>query len=160
MPKPQERRAIEHFIRQYNQFGDPKITHCQAENYQESPDAILTLSTQQQVALEHTSAFPPKQSHVKYLSPLDDPSPITRVLERKFLNSYRGEGHDLTWLLMQIRPTMPLEKVTELIERNTVPKHFDALFLQWPVLLAPGHTSLGLFEVRQQQLWLPRQTAA
>lgn len=159
MPKPHEQRAIYHFIRQYNSFGDPKITGWNLDPEQESPDAILTLGNGQKVALEHTSAFPPKASHVEYLSPLIDLTPVQKVLERKFLNHYRGYDQELSWLLMQIRPTIPLELVMQKVESKSIPNNFDAVYLQWPILYPEGPI-LGIYELRSRNLWLPNQPAA
>jgi hypothetical protein len=135
MPKPHETRAIQHFIQQYNTFGDPKISSFQALPTQESPDAILTLSNHQHVALEHTSAYPPKSSGVEYVSPHRDLSPIQRILDRKLLNHYRTADQDQLWLLMQIRPTLPLELVVNHLKDTPIPSWYDAVFLQWPMLI-------------------------
>jgi hypothetical protein len=159
MPKPQESRAIHHFIREYNKFGSPQISSWQTDITQESPDAVLTLSNRQKVALEHTSAFPPKHSRVEYTSPRIDLSPIHKVLNRKLLNHYREHGQDQLWLLMQIRPTLPLDLVVDHLKDTPIPSWYDAVFLQWPILLPKG-PQIGIYELRKQCLWVPDYIAA
>lgn len=160
MPKPQERRAIEHFIRSYNDFGDPKIVSWNTELLQESPDAICRLSNGQQIALEHTSVYPPKQVNVSYPSPLEDLTPLSVVLDRKLRNDYRGFQLSQVWLYVQLRPTLPEKLVIEAVKNRVVPPHYDAVYIQWPVLNGSDQIELGMYEIRGRNLWLPKRFAA
>lgn len=160
MPKPQESRAIHHFINSYNSFCDPKIIKWNTDLKQESPDAICELSCGQRIALEHTSVYPPKQANVTYTSPKIDLSPLSEVLNRKLLNDYRSHKIDTSWLLVQIRPTLPIDIVIQSVKDRLIPKQFGAVFLEWPVLQNPGQVVMGIYELRRQSLWLPPNTQA
>jgi hypothetical protein len=80
---------------------------------------------------------------------------LSTVLNRKFLYDYRSHKTDTSWLLVQIRPTLPPDLVIQSVRDRIIPDHFGAVFLEWPVLQKPGQVVVGLYELRRQSLWLP-----
>ena len=129
-----ERRQLEFFADVYNSVNEPTIISFKHDKFQESPDAICTLSNDEKKAIELTSVGAPKGSSARK-TPHKNPdlSPLVRILNRKLSYDYREEGITGVWLLVHMRLTLPRDMVEEAVSEIIIPPRFEKVFLEWPV---------------------------
>lgn len=155
MLRSQEHRSIDYFISSYNSVRTPKISRRLSDRNQDCPDAICLCEDGKIIALEHTSAYPPKgRNKPRYVSPYKSLLPLNRVLERKLKNDYKDQGVDETWLFVNIRPTLPRDLITRNLRGLPLPGNFNRIFLLWPVLEKNG-VRCGILEIPENKFWIP-----
>ena len=134
MASVEERRQLEFFADVYNSVNEPTIISFKHDKFQESPDAICTLSNDEKKAIELTSVGAPKGTTARK-TPHKNPdlSPLVRILNRKLSYDYREEGVSGVWLLVHMRLTLPRDLVEEAVSEIIIPSRFEKVFLEWPV---------------------------
>ena len=144
-----ERRQLAFFADVYNSVNEPTIISFKHDKFQESPDAICTLSNDEKKAIELTSVGAPKGTTARK-TPHKNPdlSPLVRILNRKLSYDYREDGVSGVWLLVHMRLTLPRDLVEEAVSDIVIPSRFEKVFLEWPV---PFDSSSGLAEGHDQQ---------
>ena len=160
MASVEERRQLEFFADVYNSVNEPTIISFKHDKFQESPDAICTLSNDEKKAIELTSVGAPKGSSARK-TPHKNPdlSPLVRILNRKLSYDYREEGVSGVWLLVHMRLTLPRDMVEEAVSEIIIPERFEKIFLEWPIPFdASSHDqniNINILELPTLKHWSP-----
>jgi hypothetical protein len=138
MKKVYELQNINDFISDFNSLGLGNLKLISGEE-QENPDAIVLLNGTKKIGLEATIAIAPadlpnakpKTNHPSevFYNPLPVIDELMKLIKKKSLNDYKGEGIDETWLLISGGSFISIEDLKVKLKDLNIKTKFKRIFL-------------------------------